>query len=75
MRRGVARFRELIVSRGLPKIYGEHTTTEIKGEVNVKHQNVDDLELARWIAHRLMSGIDAQRGWEADIVTRYLQAD
>ena len=45
----------------LPKIYGEHTTTEIKGEVNVKHQNVDDRELARWIAHRLMSGIDAQK--------------
>ena len=43
------------------KLYGDHSTTEIKGHVKVEHQKVDDLELARWIALVLTNGAVVSR--------------
>ena len=40
--------------------FSDRQTTEIKGKIDVEHQKVDDLELARWVAHVLTNGVRAQ---------------
>ena len=50
--------RKSIVSKMLPNIYGDHTTTEIKGTVKIEDSRVDKLELARWVHLVLTNGVD-----------------
>jgi hypothetical protein len=53
--------RRWIISKLLPKQYGDRTETAVSGQITVQHENVGDLELARWIALKLSRAATEQR--------------